>query len=392
MYRTRMVQNTFNTNTTPSQDDILPDQTLTTLTPTPLPASYTSVCLLKTAIADISAGTITIEGHILFDEGAQRSFITQEFADKLQLKPTGHENVSVASFGAQVSVPRKLAVTTIHIHTLNEGQIPVTVLIVPQLAAPIKNSVCTHLSKLSYLKGLSLAHPVTGDENFHISILIGADSYWQFIEDCIVRGNGPTAVKSKLGYLLSGPLPLPKTTTNTSFHVSILSCTTENTDHTSFWQVESTGTTPISQNPDAKYLQQYMDTHISSQPGGAYSLKFPWKNNHPPLPSNYAVCARRTRSMVHRLAKTPTLLQMYGAIIEEQERRGFIEKIDCSKQHRSKHYIPHHPVRKESSTTPIRIVYDCSCRQSPNSPSLNDCLDPGPPFLNDLCAILLRFR
>ena len=109
MYHTRMVQNTFNTNTTPSQEDIPPDQTLTTLTPTPLPASYTSVYLLKTAIADISAGTITIEGHILFDEGAQRSFITQEFADKLQLKPTGHENVSVASFGAQVSAPRKLA-------------------------------------------------------------------------------------------------------------------------------------------------------------------------------------------------------------------------------------------------------------------------------------------
>ena len=123
-----------------------------------------------------------------------------------------------------------------------------TVLIVPQLAAPIRNSVRTHLGKLSYLKGLSLAHPVTGDENFRISILIGADSYWQFIQDCTVRGNGPTAVKSKLGYLLSGPLPLPNTTTTTSFHVSILSCTTENTDHMSFWQVESIGTTPISQN------------------------------------------------------------------------------------------------------------------------------------------------
>ena len=382
----------FNTNTVPPLERTPPDQTLTTLTSTPLPVPYTSVCLLKTAIADISADSTTIEGHILFDEGAQRSFITQELADQLQLKPTGFENISVASVGAQVSTTRRLAIASIHIHTLNEGQIPVTVLVVPKLAAPIRNSVRTHLNKLSYLRGLPLAHPVTSDENFQISILIGADFYWQFVQDRVVRGDGPVAVESKLGYLLSGPLPLPVTATSTSFHVSILSCTTENTHHNSFWQVESTGTNPVAQNPDAKFLQQYMDTHITLQPDGAYSLKFPWKDNHPLLPSNYAVCARHTRSMAYRLAKTSKLLQVYGAIIDEQERRGFIERVDCSKQHGSVHYIPHHPVRKESSTTPIRIVYDCSCKQSPNSPSLNDCLDPGPPFLNDLCAILLRFR
>ena len=56
------------------------------------------------------------------------------------------------------------------------------------------------------------------------------------------------------------------------------------------------------------------------------------------------------------------------------------------------HYIPHHCVKKNSATTPIRIVYDCSCCQSANHPSLNDCLLTGPHFLNDLCSILLRFR
>ena len=54
------------------------------------------------------------------------------------------------------------------------------------------------------------------------------------------------------------------------------------------------------------------------------------------------------------------------------------------------HYIPHHPVRKASSTTPIRIVYNCSCRRS-TQPSLNDCLEMSPSFLTDLRGILLRF-
>ena len=49
-------------------------------------------------------------------------------------------------------------------------------------------------------------------------------------------------------------------------------------------------------------------------------------------------------------------------------------------------------MNKDSKTTPIRIVCDCSCRLSGNHPSLNDCLEVGPSLVNDLCSILLRFR
>ena len=48
-------------------------------------------------------------------------------------------------------------------------------------------------------------------------------------------------------------------------------------------------------------------------------------------------------------------------------------------------------MRKDSATTPIHIVYDCSCRQNRDSPSLNDCLESTPLQLNDLTSILTRF-
>ena len=119
--------------------------------------------------------------------------------------------------------------------------------------------------------------------------------------------------------------------------------------------VSGTGVTPGQQklNADSEFLQQYINTKISLQPDGSYSLRFPWKDIHPPLPSHYTICARRTRSMAYQLAKTPHLLEMYGAIIKEQEMRGFIEKVNNSNGHGSVHYIPHHPVRKQSSTTPL---------------------------------------
>jgi len=60
---------------------------------------------------------------------------------------------------------------------------------------------------LPHLQKLSLAHPLT-EKEFDISLLVGADHYWDIVGDNVVRGNGPTAVESKLGYLLSGPVPV----------------------------------------------------------------------------------------------------------------------------------------------------------------------------------------
>ena len=116
-----------------------------------------------------------------------------------------------------------------------------------------------------------------------------------------------------------------------------------------------------------------------------------WKEDHDYLPTNYTVAKARTESTIKRLNKDPKLLRTYGNIIEEQERKGFIEKVD--EESGSKiHNIPHHAVRKDSVTTPIRIVYDCSCRQSPNHASLNDCLMSTPPVTTDFTKLMMKFR
>lgn len=159
-----------------------------------------------------------------------------------------------------------------------------------------------------------------------------------------------------------------------------------------FWTVESLGIAPPTSDKNENPSLEYQRTSISREDDGRYIAAFPWKKEHPPLPSNYTVCERRTRSMARRLAKSPHLLKTYGEIIADQEDRGFIERIQSQGNEREVHYIPHHPVIKDSTTTPVRIVYDCSCRQSSNVPSLNDCLQIGPPLLTDMCSIILRFR
>ena len=283
---------------------------------------------------------------------------------------------------------------SIRIRTSTGELVPLSALVVPTIATPISNPVQTEVLELPYLKGLPLAQPVTAAENFKVSLLIGADHYWDLVGDHIVRGSGPTAMSSKLGYLLSGPalLPQPHCTSVNSLHV-ITGHHQEECDLSKFWQVEDTAITSTERdNSDAQLLSSYSTSHISRLSDGTYCAGFPWRDEHPPLPDNLEVCQRRSRSLAHRLAKSPGLLQLYDTILKEQLSRGFIEVVTESDQKSSSHYIPHHPVKKDSATTSIRIAYNCSCHQSREHPSLNDCLLTGPPFLNDLTAIILRFR
>ena len=138
-----------------------------------------------------------------------------------------------------------MAVATIFVHTLNGTRIEISVLIVPKLAAPIRNSVHAHINDIPHLQKFPLAHTVTGDENFNISVLIGADYYWDFVQDHVVWGPGPTAVQSKLGYLLSGPLQIPQQDTTSTLHVAIFHCTSQSSgEDVHLWGSESLSNTP----------------------------------------------------------------------------------------------------------------------------------------------------
>lgn len=57
------------------------------------------------------------------------------------------------------------------------------------------------------------------------------------------------------------------------------------------------------------------------------------------------------------------MLDLYDNIIKEQERKGFIEEEKDTETNKQVHYIPHYPVKKDLTTTSIRIVYDCSCKE-----------------------------
>ncbi|CAC5366802.1 unnamed protein product [Mytilus coruscus] len=88
--------------------------------------------LLKTATAPVTC-------NILFDEGAQRSFITQKLADKLEIKPTEKVSIQLSAFGDLSQKVRNLDTATIQLQTDTGENVDINTLIVPEIAVPIHN-------------------------------------------------------------------------------------------------------------------------------------------------------------------------------------------------------------------------------------------------------------
>ena len=221
-----------------------------------------NTCLLKTAIGNISANGYCVEANILFDESSQRSFLAKSLADRLNLYPHSTETVALSTFGNQGARTMKVSVTTVQLITLSGQKIPLSVSIVPTIVAPLQ-CMTPNLKELPHLHGLCLALPITTGDCFEITLLIGADYYWDVVEDHVIRGNRPTAMQSKLGYLLSGPITIPTGMNDTA--TSVLHVATQYTPENTlekFWNVETLGITQQDNSPNQAFMEQLL-FHLS---------------------------------------------------------------------------------------------------------------------------------
>ena len=86
-------------------------------------------------------------------------------------------------------------------------------------------------------------------------------------------------------------------------------------------------------------------------------------------------------------------LERYNDIIQTQLSQGIVERTDEVVKDGREFYIPHEAVvRENAESTKIRIVYDDFARTNASVPSLNKCLEIGPPLQNQLWNVLIRNR
>ena len=116
------------------------------------------------------------------------------------LETSENESVHLSAFRGQASAMRHLPLVTLNVVTTSGAKIPLRVFVVEKITTPLQTHVQQGVEDLPHLRGLKLAHPISSAESFDVSLLIGADHYWDLVEDHVICGPGPMAVASKLGY------------------------------------------------------------------------------------------------------------------------------------------------------------------------------------------------
>ena len=302
------------------------------------------------------------------------------------------ERLGIKAFGSNESEMKERNVCRFTLSPISkEGkEILIEAFVVDHISSIANVHVENVKNKFPHLHKIFFTDVSRFDETLDIQILIGSDYLWNFHEGEIIRGgqNEPVAVKTSLGWTLSGPLKGEKLNFQSDVNVNHVNVSlSDNIDK--LWDLETIGIRPTDE------VHEGLIDNIEFT-GERYSVGLPWKVGHGPLQTNYDISLSRLKRQLRKLRQTPTILESYDQVIKEQLQSGIIEQVaelENPSGSSKIHYLPHHAVVRDSvETTKVRVVYDASCKSRKSAVSLNDCLHVGPSLTPMLFDILLRFR
>ena len=322
--------------------------------------------------------------NILFDSGAERSYISSSCARDLGLIPIDKVKVSVALFGqAKPSQPQWRNRYCLNFPTKN-----ITVIETPMICSPIhKPKLPPYIVNKLRESGLTIADGSIVDYHNHmeIDVLVGLDYFWQLVKPNVTRiTESLSAQETDFGWILSGSWAQNDMQAGALSHQFL--CMTdipESLCH-QLWDLNTIGIREDSLNDqvtDGEVLGKFNHSVIFDKTSARYTVNLPWKpDKRDILVNNKTLALKRADNLKRRLGKDPALEREYNAVISEMEKNNIIHEVpahDIDNTDYPVYYLPHRPVIRDSSlTTKIRPVFDASAKIH-NGLSLNNCMEAG---------------
>nr|XP_049699603.1 uncharacterized protein LOC126053427 isoform X4 [Helicoverpa armigera] len=356
-------------------------------------AATTRSVLLSTALVTVvSTRGEKFDARILLDNGSTANFITETLCHKLGL-PRRNVNSTISGINKQTSNSTQSCRFTIQARNGGYRE-TITSFILPEITK-ILPAKAVDIGNINIPADIQLADP-----SFHIpsviDILVGAEVFWNVLGSSSINlgRNKPKLHATKLGWIVSGPVPL-RNISNNQAHFCNVSMEELNNNLNRFWEIDSVPSKhALSQEERACEESFRRNTVRDSE--GRFVVTIPLKDNPVILGESYEMAKRRFLSLERRFLRDPSFKERYVAFMEEYERLGHMTENTTSRKPHSgdgiEYFLPHHGViRESSSTTKLRAVFDASAATT-SGVSFNQIQMVGPTIQEDLLSILLRFR
>ena len=362
---------------------------------------HSSICDRETVEASMTAAQVG-EGPVVFpivvvevagircrallDSGAGSSYASAALLTKIAAKPH-HSGVRKVEMMLG-TVKRIMEVYRIKIKSATgdfEMEADVTKVDKPQLMTVENPRYKSLLEKHPHLKGVIM------DDTDHkprlpVHLILGNSECPRISTSepqRVGREWDPVASYTKLGWTITSPGHELDTT-------NMLLTQTSSADYEELCRLDVLGLEDSPTGDQGVVYEEFKEQLWRSKEGW-YETGLPWIGNHPSLPSNKEGSLRRLGSLLRKLDSSNSISD-YHEIIQEQLETGVVEHAP-DLIHGREFYIPHKGVIRESAeSTKLRVVYDASARAWNGAPSLNECLNSGPPLQNKLWSVLIRGR
>lgn len=322
----------------------------------------------------------------LLDNASQLSYLTANVIRDLNCASLGQVTIDHKLFGGVSSVKKHGVYIVTVCSLINHYRCDLQVFEQPTISGSVK--AVENQQLLQELQHRNI-HLSDSNDSSPIEMLLGNDVYGQLLTGNKVDLDGPTAIQTEFGWVLSGRSQKFFLTGNVISSVCL-----NNMGVPALWDMDLLGIKdPIDQKSRETLDQEtwdYFHQTVTQDETGRYCVTMPWLAGHPELTDNFALAKGRLMSVTNKLMKNKSF-QAYADNFNAWEADGIIERVAAPRD-QIKHYLPHHPVFKANSqTTKIRPVFNASAKTL-NGASLNDCLSSGPNLLEKIPPLLVKFR
>ncbi|XP_017481149.1 PREDICTED: uncharacterized protein LOC108370339 [Rhagoletis zephyria] len=341
-------------------------------------ASDCGQVILATAMVLVKDSTGAYKlGRALLDSCSQVNFITDDFAQRLHLRPERH-HIGIRSIGDSLTNLKARTTTTIKSRT-SAFELSLQFGITSHIAYQPDAEIDTSTWNLP-------ANTTLADEEFfkprRIDLLLGTEAFF----DALAVGqsrlglNLPTLHKTLFGWVVSGRYQRQHYMPSPSCLLSSEDSIDANMQH--LWELEAIDLPVKPILPDNHVCEDIFVATTHHDATGRMVASLPFKDNPSSLGYSFDIAHRRFLAIERRLLHSPDIRHQHVSFMEGYENLGRMSVVAAPNLEEPHYYIPHHCVLKPSSvSTKLRVVFDASCRTSTQT-SLNDLL----------LVLLLRFR